>query len=75
VDECKPLINGLVRRAGVATVVSERGDETRKWPPYPLNTIEMQKRVGPAKILLATSYDATKANQIWILLATSYDAT
>ena len=29
-----------------ATVLSTRGQEIKKWPPHPLNTLEMQKRVN-----------------------------
>ena len=36
----------LVQAAGVATVMKEGGVEKKKWPPYPLNTLEMQKRLN-----------------------------
>ena len=36
----------LVEAAGVATVVSEGGVENRRNPPFPLNTLEMQKRIN-----------------------------
>jgi len=38
----------LCTRANVATVVSVDGQESKKWPPHPLNTIEMQKRLNRA---------------------------
>jgi len=39
---------GFVQTARIATVTNEGGRETKKWPPVPLNTIEMQKRVNRA---------------------------
>lgn len=36
----------LVQAAGVATVMREGGVENRRNPPFPLNTLEMQKRVN-----------------------------
>tara|TARA_B100000475_G_scaffold200744_1_gene185946 strand:+ start:401 stop:2659 length:2259 start_codon:yes stop_codon:yes gene_type:complete len=43
------LANSLferVQNAPHATVLSTRGQEIKKWPPHPLNTLEMQKRVN-----------------------------
>ena len=37
-----------VQNAPHATVLSTRGQEIKKWPPHPLNTLEMQKRLNRA---------------------------
>ena len=37
-----------VRSAETARVVREGGEPHRKWPPHPLNTLEMQKRLNRA---------------------------
>ena len=45
------LANSLferVQNTPHATVLSTRGQEIKKWPPHPLNTLEMQKRVNRA---------------------------
>ena len=45
------LANALftaVRGAGEAVVTREGGTESKKWPPHPLNTLEMQKRLNRA---------------------------
>lgn len=39
-------LHNMCARANIATVIDVDGQESRRWPPHPLNTIEMQKRLN-----------------------------
>lgn len=39
-------LHDLCVRANSATVIDVDGQESKRWPPHPLNTIEMQKRLN-----------------------------
>lgn len=36
----------MCTRANIATVIDVDGQESKRWPPHPLNTLEMQKRLN-----------------------------
>jgi len=41
-------LHDMCVRANLATVIEVDGQESKRWPPHPLNTIEMQKRLNRA---------------------------